>query len=92
MPLYHKTLKMSEFYGLTQKHLSINAYYSKFVKLKRYAPPMTKPQVVSRFMQGLNPPLNHRLESMRPESLQDAILQEKPLEEEIRSSTHICKK
>ena len=52
---------------------------------------MTKPQAVSHFVQGLNPPLNHRLESMRPESLQDAVLWAKPLEEEIRSSSHICK-
>ena len=92
LPLDHETLKMNEFYGLTQKHLSVNAFYSKFVKLEGYAPPMTKPQAVSRFVQGLNPPLNHRLESMRPESLQDAVLQAKPLEEEIRSSSHIRKK
>ena len=91
LPLDHETLKMNEFYGLTQKHLSVDAYYSKFVKLKRYAPPMTKPQAVSHFVQGLNPPLNHRLESMRPESLQDAVLRAKPLEEEIRSSSHIRK-
>ena len=91
LPLNHETLKMNEFYGLTQKHLSANAYYSKFVKLKRYAPSMTKPQAVSRFVQGLNPPLNHRLESMRLESLQDVVLWAKPLEEEIRSSSHIRK-
>ena len=83
--LDHETLKMNEFYGLTQKHLSVDAYYSKFVKLKRYAPPMTKPQAVSHFVRGLNSPLNHRLESMRPESLQDALLRAKPKEEEIRS-------
>ena len=91
LPLNHETLKMNEFYGLTQKHLLVDAYYPEFIKLKRYAPPMTKPQAVSHFMQGLNPPLNHRLESMRPESLQDAILQAKLLEEEIRPSSHICK-
>ena len=32
-PLNHETLKMNEFYGLNQKHFSIDAYYSKFVKL-----------------------------------------------------------
>ena len=76
--LDHETLKMNEFYGLTQKHLLVDAYYSEFVKLKRYAPPMTKPQAVSCSVQGLNPPLNHRLESMRPKSLQDAVLRAKP--------------
>ena len=70
----------------------MDAYYSKFVKLKRYAPPMTKPQAVSCFVQGLVPPLNHLLESMRLDSLQDdAVLQAKPLEENIRTSTHIRK-
>ena len=69
LPLDHETFKMNEVYGLTQKHLSVDAYYSEFVKLKRYAPPMTKPQAISRFMRGLNPPLNHCLKSMRPESL-----------------------
>ena len=82
---------MNEFYGLTQKHLSINAYYSKFVKMKRYAPPMTKPLSVSHFVRGLNPSLNHRLESIRLDSLRDAVLQAKPLEEEIRTATHIRK-
>ena len=53
---------------------------------------MTKPQAVSHFVQGLNPPLNHRLQSMRLESLRDAVLWAKTLEEEIRSSSHICKK
>ena len=91
LPLDHETLKMNKFYGLTQKHFSVDAYYSKFVKLKRYAPPMTKPQAVSHFVRGLNPPLNHHLKSMRPESLQDVVLQAKPLEEEIRSSSHIRK-
>ena len=52
---------------------------------------MTKPQAVSHFVRGLNSPLNHRLESMRPESLQDAVLRAKPLEEEIRSSSHTRK-
>ena len=80
LPLDHETLKMNEFYDLTQKHLSVDAYYSKFVKLKRYAPSMTRPQAVSHFVRALNPPLNHHLESMRLESLQDAVLQEKPLE------------
>ena len=92
LPLDHETLKMNEFYGLTQKHLSVDAYYSEFVKLKRYAPTMTKPQAVSRFVRGLNPPLNHRLESMRPISLQDAVLRAKPLEEEIRASGNFCKR
>ena len=69
LPLDHETIKMNVFYGITQKHLFVDAYYSKFIKLKRYAPPMTKPQVVSCFVQGLNPPLNHCLESMRPNSL-----------------------
>ena len=78
LPLDHETLKMNEFYGLTQKHLSVDAYYFEFVKLKRYAPPMTKPQAIIRFVQGLNPPLNHCLESMRPESLQEAVLRAKP--------------
>ena len=52
---------------------------------------MSKPQAVSRFVRGLNPPLNHRLESMRPESLQDAVLRAKPLEEEIKNSSSFCK-
>ena len=47
LPLDHETIKMNEFYGLTQKHLFVDAYYSKFAKLKRYAPPMTKPQDAS---------------------------------------------
>ena len=69
LPLNRETLKMNQFYGLTQKHLSMDAYYLEFVKLKRYAPPMTKPQAVSCFVHDLNPPLSHHLESMRPNSL-----------------------
>ena len=37
LPLDHETLKMNKFYNLTQKHLSMDAYYSKFVKLKRHS-------------------------------------------------------
>ena len=50
LPLDHETIKMNEFYGLTQKHLSMDAYYLEFVRLKRYAPPMSKPQAVSCFV------------------------------------------
>ena len=91
LPLDHETLKMNELYGLTQKHLSVDSYYSEFVKLKRYAPLMTKPQAMSRFVWGLDPPLDWCLESMRPISLQDAILRAKPLEEEIKASANFCK-
>ena len=53
---------------------------------------MSKPQAMSHFVQDLNPPLNHCLESMRPDSLQDVVLRAKTLKEEIRASTKFCKK
>ena len=59
----------------------MDAYYLEFIKLKRYAPPMTKPQAMSCFVQGLNPLLNR--ESKRSNSLQDAILRVKPLEKRL---------
>ena len=52
---------------------------------------MTKPQAVSHFVRGLNPPLNHHLESMRPDNLQDVVLRAKPLEEEIRTFSNLHK-
>jgi len=92
LPLDHETLKMNVFYGLTQKHLFVDAYCFEFVKLKRYAPPMSKLQALGCFVQNLDPPLNHRLESMRPDSLQDEVLRVKPLEEGIRTSPNLHKK
>ena len=69
LPLGHETLKMNEFYGLTQKAMTLGEYYAKFVSLRRYAPQMTLEQQIARFCQGLNSPLNSRLEAMRPPQL-----------------------
>ena len=83
LPLAHETLKMNEFYRLKQFSLSLEEYYSKFVSLRRYAPLMTEEQRIARFCQGLNSPLDSRLEAMRPTSVQDALIREKPLSREI---------
>ena len=45
---------------------------------------MTYEQQIARFCQGLNEPLDSRLEAMRPVSLQDALLRAKPLVKEIQ--------
>ena len=70
---------MNEFFRLRQLTLSLEEYYSKFVTLQRYAPKMTIEQQVTRFCQGLNEPINTRLEAMRPTTVQDALLRAKPL-------------
>ena len=74
---------MNEFYRLKQFSLSLEEYYSKFVSLRRYAPLMTEEQIIARFCQGLNSPLDSRLEAMRPTSVQDALIRAKPLSREI---------
>ena len=74
---------MNEFYRLKQFSLSLEEYYSNFVSLRRYAPLMTEEQIIARFCQGLKSPLDTRLEAMRPTSIQDALLQAKPLSREM---------
>ena len=83
LPPAHETLKMNEFYYLKKFSLSLEEYYSKFVSLRRYAPLMTEEQIIARFCQGLNSPLDSRLEAMRPTSVQDALIREKPFSREI---------
>ncbi|MCO5612780.1 hypothetical protein L7F22_067050 [Adiantum nelumboides] len=79
LPRAHEALKMNEFFALKQRGLSLKEYYSKFVSLRRYAPVMIIEQLVARFCQGLNEPIGSRLESMKPTTVQDALLQTKPL-------------
>ena len=74
LPPGHETLKMNEFYGLTQKAMTLGEYYANFVSLHRYAPQMTLEQQIARFCQGLNSLLNSRLKAMRPSTLHDALL------------------
>ena len=40
---------------------------------------MSSEQQIARFCQGLNSPLDARLEAMRPTSIQDALIRAKPL-------------
>ena len=40
---------------------------------------MSSEQQIARFCQGLNSPLDSRLEAMRPTSIQDALIKAKPL-------------
>ena len=75
----HKTLKMNEFFKLRQASMTLEEYYSKFVTLRRYAPLMSSKQQIAKFCQGLNSPLDSRLEAMRPASIQDALIRAKPL-------------
>ena len=65
---------MNEFYGLKQRNLTLEEYYSQFVSLRFYAPLMTLEQQIARFGQGLNSLLDTRLEAMRPITLHDALL------------------
>ena len=44
LPPSYRTQKMNEFYELKQLGLSLEAYYSKFVSLLKYAPPMDMTQ------------------------------------------------
>ena len=83
LPPGHEAIKMNEFYGLTQKNSTLGEYFTKFVSLRRYAPLMTLEQQIARFCQGLNSPLNTRLEAMRPSTLHDALLRAEPLAREI---------
>ena len=79
LPPSHETLKMNEFFKLRQASMTLEEYYSKFVTLRRYAPLMSSEQQIARFCQGLNSPLDSRLEAMRPTSIQDALIRAKPL-------------
>ena len=83
LPPGHEAIKMNEFYGLTQKSSTLAQYYANFISLRRYAPQMTLEQQIARFCQGLNSPLNTRLEAMRPTTLHDALLRAEPLAREI---------
>ncbi|MCO5608435.1 hypothetical protein L7F22_062645 [Adiantum nelumboides] len=87
LPPLHKATKMNEFFSLRQLSSTLEEYYSKFVTLRRYAPKMTLEQQVARFCQGLIEPLNNRLETLRPTTLQDALLRAKPLAKEIKETT-----
>ena len=69
LPPDHQVLKMNEFFQLCQINVTLDDYYSKFVALCCYAPLMSQEQQISRFCQGLNAPLDARLEAMRPTSL-----------------------
>ena len=82
LPPAHQAIKMNEFYALKQNSLTLEEYYSKFVTLRRYAPQMTSEQQIARFCQGLNAPLDSRLEAMRPTSIQDALIRARPLAKE----------
>ncbi|MCO5576354.1 hypothetical protein L7F22_030163 [Adiantum nelumboides] len=82
LPPAHEALKMKEFFALKQRRLSLEEYYSKFVSLRRYASAMTIEQQVPRFCQGFNEPISSRLEAMKPTTVQDALLQAKPLMKE----------
>ena len=74
----HETLKMNEFFKLKQLSMTLKEFYSKFVSLQRYAPLMSSEKQITRFCQGLNSPLDTRLEAMRPTSIQDALIRAKP--------------
>lgn len=61
---------------------------NEFFELRHYAPLMSNDQQIARFCQGLNEPLDSRLEAMRPISLQDALLRAKPLVKEIQRNSN----
>lgn len=82
LPPAHRALKMNEFFDLRQNTLTLEEYYSKFVTLRRYAPKLSTDEQVARFCQGLNAPLDTRLEAMRPSTLHDALIRAKPLAKE----------
>ncbi|MCO5598203.1 hypothetical protein L7F22_052295 [Adiantum nelumboides] len=79
LPPTHQALKMNEFYALRQLGLTLEEYYSEFVSLRRYAPSMSTEQQIARFCQGLKRPLSTLLETMRPLSIQDALVRAKAL-------------
>ena len=79
LPPSHETLKMNEFFKLRQASMTLEEYCSKFLTLQRYAPLISSKQQIARFCQGLNSPLDSRLEAMRPTSIQDALIRAKPL-------------
>ena len=82
LPPTHRVLKINEFFDLRQNTSTLEEYYSKFVTLRRYAPKLSIDEQVTRFCQGLNAPLDTRLESMRPTTLHDALIRAKPLVKE----------
>ena len=74
LPSAHQALKMNEFFDLRQNTLTLDEYYSKFVMLRCYAPKLSIDEQVTRFYQGLNTPLDTRLEAMRPTTPNDALI------------------
>ena len=82
LPPAHRALKMNEFFDLRQDSSTLEEYYSKFVTLRCYAPKLSIDEQVTRFCQGLNAPLDTRLEAMRPSTLHDALIRAKPLAKE----------
>ncbi|MCO5563523.1 hypothetical protein L7F22_017167 [Adiantum nelumboides] len=87
LPPTYRATKMNEFLSFRQLSSTLEEYYFKFVTLQRYAPKVTLEQQVVRICQGLIEPLNNKLETLRPTTLQDALLRAKPLAKEIKETT-----
>ncbi|MCO5569368.1 hypothetical protein L7F22_023080 [Adiantum nelumboides] len=76
-PLNYSTDKMNEFFSCTRKGRAVEEYYEDFVKLSKHAPLMSEEQKLSRFILGLEGTLADEVESLRPTSLADALIQAK---------------
>ena len=87
VPLAHQALKMNEFFDLRQNTSTLEEYYLKFVTLTRYAPKLSTGEQVTHFCQGLNAPLDTRLEAMRPSTLHDALIRAKPRAKPLAKAT-----
>ena len=68
---------MNEFLSCTKKNKSVEEYHEEFVKLSRHAPLMSEEQKLSIFILGLGGMLTDKVESLRPASIADALIQAK---------------
>ena len=63
---------MIEFLAYTRDDRQIEECYEEFIKLSRHAPHLTKEQILSRFVQGLEGSLEDEVDALQPATLDAA--------------------
>ncbi|MCO5567343.1 hypothetical protein L7F22_021033 [Adiantum nelumboides] len=77
-PPNYLTTKMNEFFICVRRGRTIDTYYEDFIKLFMHAPLITEEQKISRFILGLEGKLADEVKALKPTSLADALIWDKP--------------
>ncbi|MCO5601933.1 hypothetical protein L7F22_056059 [Adiantum nelumboides] len=78
LPPNYLTTKMNEFLACVRRGRTIDTYYEEFIKLSSHAPLITEEQKLSRLILGLEEKLADEVEVLRPTSLADTLIWDKP--------------